>query len=290
MDEPLLETDVTTHNGVIHVIDAPLLPTPITENGSCDEPRNLTLAEQVLGSTKDGDSVFRVGPLSAGTYCASTFGSGFDTLLTAQRTCGTSAATDVVGTDIVPTVVLSSAVQITATEGETIYLTIGGERQQFGDFLVEMTSGPCVNPLTLYELLELMPRYVTFLIGLDITDIGPQRLAVQGATTAFAPDEAAFDRLDDEAPGALDALLTDPEKLTQVISHHLVDGGHTVEALNLSSDWISLANQWDLDKRGRWRFVCERCADCRCKSRCKQWRSSHHRGCVDASTPLYLQR
>jgi transforming growth factor-beta-induced protein len=241
------EADVILHNGLLHVMESVISPPEIVRSGDCSEPLPLGLDQVEAGSNLYGDGVYQVNGLAAGTYCVSTYGSGFDTLLKVRDECLSAGDPSKVNDDIVPGVIRTSNVEFTATQGETPFILIEGANGEDGDFIVHLTQGACESPVTIYELLELMPNYVTFLIGLDITGDGLGRLDADGATTVFVPDENAFDDLDRPdrggSPGTLDRLLNDTNALELLIRHHMLDGAHRQDLLAELPTWTSLAGQ-----------------------------------------------
>ncbi|MGB0647739.1 MAG: fasciclin domain-containing protein, partial [Bradymonadia bacterium] len=199
------------------------------------------------GSNVYGPGVYRTESLTAGTYCVSTYGSGFDTVLKVRDACEVAGDPSRVNDDIVSGVIKTSNVELTVEDGAEPFVLVEGANGADGDFIINLTAGACQAPVTVYELLELMPNYVTFLIGLDITGDGPGRLDQPGATTALVPDENAFDDLDRPdrggTPGALDALLNDSAALELLIRHHLIDGRHEQTDLAALPTWTSLSTQ-----------------------------------------------
>ena len=241
------EPDIILHNGLLHVMESVISPLEIVRPGDCSEPLPLALDQLESGSNLYGDGVYQMGSLAAGTYCVTTYGSGFDTILKVRDACLVAGDPSQVNDDIVAGVIRSSNVEFTADEGDTPFVIIQGANGEDGDFIVRLTEGVCESPVTVYELLELMPNYVTFLIGLDITGDGLDRLDVDGATTVFAPDENAFDDLDRPdrggSPGTLDQLLNDTNALELVIRHHMLEGSHLQAELAQLPTWTSIAGQ-----------------------------------------------
>lgn len=90
---------------------------------------------------------------------------------------------------------------------------------------------------TLLHKLEAIEEFTTFCAALRKTRLA-NMLAEPGAFTVFAPTNDAFDNF---PPGAVNRLLGNREKLTAILSYHIVPGVYTTsDAARLSSSVTSL--------------------------------------------------
>ena len=113
----IVESDVILHNGLLHVMDAVISPPEIERSGDCTEPLPLSIGLTASGSNVYGSGVYRTDPLAAGTYCVSTYGSGFDTVLKVRDVCDLAGDPNSDNQDIVTGVITNSNVEFNVEDG-----------------------------------------------------------------------------------------------------------------------------------------------------------------------------
>ena len=92
-----------------------------------------------------------------------------------------------------------------------------------------MTPGEEPLNLTVVDLIAGEANLTTFADALDRAGVAKMVLTSGGGPyTVFAPEDAAFETLDDET---LTAIFNDTEMLDALLMHHVVEGNYTVEDL-----------------------------------------------------------
>ena len=83
------------------------------------------------------------------------------------------------------------------------------------------------GPVTLVDLLEADGRFTTLLTALELTGL-TGALEGDDALTVFAPTDDAFAALPE---GTLEALIGDPDALTEILLYHVVPGDRSLKDL-----------------------------------------------------------
>ena len=234
------QTDIVADNGVVHVIDAVLLPPE-------PEPVSNTIVDVVVGSA-DFDTLeaaviaadlagVLAGPgpftvfaptdeafakLPAGTIESLLADKAALTdILTYHAIAGEKAAADVV-----------AAPYLTMVNGAPALIAMGDGKAMINGAVITMTDIRADNgvihvidtvllpPPTIAEIVASDDRFETLLAAVTAADLGTT-LDEAGPFTVFAPTDDAFAMVPAEA---LAALLADKEALTDVLLFHLVDG------------------------------------------------------------------
>lgn len=234
--------DVPASNGVVHVIDAVLLP-PAIVNQSITEivnasPDHTTLAAALNVSGLDGALA------SAGTYTLfAPTDAAFDALpagvLDNLLSDPSGALTDVLLYHVLASTVMSGdlmdGMMATTLQGQDITVTISNGMVFINDAMVTLADIPATNGVvhvidavlvpdlptnSIYDYVSASADHTTLLAAIDAAGLGETLSG--GMYTLFAPTNAAFDAL---PAGTLDALLADPSGLlTEILFYHVVDG------------------------------------------------------------------
>lgn len=89
------------------------------------------------------------------------------------------------------------------------------------------TSDAAADTGNIIEVAQAAGSFDTLLTALDAAGL-TETLAQGGPFTVFAPTDEAFAALPE---GALEGLLADPDKLTAVLTYHVVDGANPASAV-----------------------------------------------------------
>jgi transforming growth factor-beta-induced protein len=249
-------TDIEASNGVIHVIDAVLLPPAeeaalltIAEIAAGDENFSTLVAAldaaglvetfagegefTVFAPTNDAFAALPEGTLE--TLLADPGGQLTDILLyhvvegavPAETVVTLDSATTLLGEDVTirvenGNVFLNDIVQVTATD---IMASNG---------IIHVIDGVLLPPaeeaalLTIAEIAAGDENFSTLVTALDAAGL-VETLAGEGEYTVFAPTNDAFAALPE---GLLDALLADPSgQLTDILLYHVVEGAVPAETV-----------------------------------------------------------
>jgi uncharacterized surface protein with fasciclin (FAS1) repeats len=250
-DAQVIIADLVADNGVVHVIDAILMPTP-ESNTVVDiivnSPDHNTLEAAVIAAglvealSAEGpftvfaptDAAFNL--LPAGTIDALLADpTGLLTeILFYHVVSGTALSTD-----------LSDQQEIVTLNGLSVTVTINGSGVFINDAQVIVADIIADNgvvhvidavlipteptPTTVFDIISASDVHNTLEAGLVAAGLD-QDLTLGGPFTVFAPTDAAFDLL---PAGVLDALLADPSgDLTSILLYHVLSG--TVLSTDLS--------------------------------------------------------
>ncbi|GAA5511536.1 hypothetical protein Dcar01_00247 [Deinococcus carri] len=212
--------DITACNGVIHVIDAVLVPPAMMATA----PMPMTPAPAPTATTPApaapapaaptapmGTDISRIPalPLSGATVSGSTVG----TTITGTTTTGTTMTTGTAATSTTTTGTATTATTTTDTTTGTATDTATATT----DTTAQATT--TVQENTLYDVIVADDRFSTFRDLLS--DAGLTETLTDGDYTIFAPTNEAFDALPE---GTLATLEANPELLRQVLSYHIVQG------------------------------------------------------------------
>ncbi len=239
-DATVVTADVEASNGIIHVIDAVLLPpepgpgTIIEVATAAGDFTTLLAAVEAAGltATLSGDGPFTVFAPTDAAFDALPEGA-LDALL-----ADPDALEEVLLYHVVARAVPSSEIvtlaELTTVQGDTVAITVSNGTVMINDATVvtadvEASNGiihvidavllpPEPGPGTIIEVATAAGDFTTLLAAVEAAGL-TATLSGDGPFTVFAPTDAAFDALPE---GALDALLADPDALGEVLLYHVV--------------------------------------------------------------------
>lgn len=249
--------DITADNGVVHVIDAVLLP-PAAETTTVVDiivnSEDHTLLEAAVGAADLVDALSGEGPF---TVFAPT-----DAAITALVEALEITAEDLLALEGLGDILLYHVVNATATStdladgqmittmlGEDVTITIMDGSVMVNDATVTVADitadngvvhvidavllppTPEVTP-TVAEIIANSPDHTVLAAVLDSTDLDVA-LSGTGPFTVFAPTDAAFDAVD---PMTLLSLLLDNDALAAVLTYHVA--GDSVMSADLSDGQV----------------------------------------------------
>jgi len=246
-------TDIEGSNGVIHVIDAVLLP-PTDESGMMDktivdiavEDDNFStlvaaLTEAGLVEALQGDGPFTVFAPTNDAFAALPDGAldalladteALSNVLLYHVVSGAVKAADVAGLD---------GQEVETLSGDSIMVKLDGETVMINEAKVVITDIEASNGIihvvdavilppageememveeTIVDLALADENFSTLVTALTEAEL-VEALQGEGPFTVFAPTNDAFAALPE---GALDELLADKEALTDVLLYHVAEG------------------------------------------------------------------
>ncbi len=247
--------DIEADNGVVHVIDAVLLPPPATVvDIILESDVHTTLADAVveadLVETLQGEGPFTVFAPTDAAFDALPDGA-LDALL-----ADVDALTAVLTYHVVGGSVLSTDLEegfVMTVNGSDILVTINDEGVFINSAQVIIADIFADNgvvhvidavllppPATVVDIILESDVHTT--LATAVAEAGlVETLQGEGPFTVFAPTDAAFDALPD---GALDALLADIDALTAVLTYHVVGG--FVMSTDLEEGFVMTLNGSDV--------------------------------------------
>lgn len=248
-------TDVQADNGVIHVIDAVLMP------------------PKAMGSPTDNIVETAVAAGNFTTLVAALQATGLDSTLASADGeftvfAPTDAAFELIGTetitlllnnpDVLSDILLQHVVADAAVDSVTAYslngtdvetasgaeiplminsdadtLTFGGATVVTQDIyttngIIHVIDAVVIAdvelpapPMSIVDVAEANGSFTTLLAALEATDLDLVLGDLETDYTVFAPTDAAFDALPE---GTVEALLEDPETLSDILLYHVVSG------------------------------------------------------------------
>jgi uncharacterized surface protein with fasciclin (FAS1) repeats len=99
---------------------------------------------------------------------------------------------------------------------------------------------------TIFEVLSNNPDFSTLVAAIEAAGL-TETLQGDGPFTLFAPTNEAFEQI----PQAdLDALLADPEALTELLTYHVVSGEYTAADLTGMGDTMDMDDTMGMDDTG----------------------------------------
>jgi uncharacterized surface protein with fasciclin (FAS1) repeats len=228
--------DIETVNGVVHVIDAVLLPTSCTQF--------------VGGPFGNFNTAFGGAPVAADGVCPFNVITGFQGVASEAYIInnfveGTTYTFGLSGGDLGAwdaSFVIQNATSgavVASEEGSSITWTSPEDGNyiiiiQETGFCGGQSENTAVNNGFPYITCESTATVVDIIVGSEIhTTLETAVIAAgldgalsgEGPFTVFAPTDEAFDAVEAAAPGTLAALLADPSgALTQILQHHVVAG------------------------------------------------------------------
>ena len=244
--------DITTDNGVVHVIDAVLLPPTEVETTTVVDvivnSDDHTLLEAAVGAADlvgalSGEGPFTVfAPTDAAiTALVTALEITADDLLamedlgdilTYHVLAGTVLSTDLAPTQTV-TMLNGDDATVTSMDGTVMIndatVTVADITTDNGVVhVIDAVILPPAETTTVADIIAGSDDHVVLAAVLDSTGLD-ETLAGEGPFTVFAPTDAAFDAID---PFVLLDLLTDNEALAEILTYHVAGG--TVLSTDLS--------------------------------------------------------
>jgi len=224
-------TDVEAANGVIHIIDAVLLPPQDivdTAVGAGFSTLAAAVEAAALVDVLKGDGPFTVFAPTNAAFDALPDGV-LEALLDDPAALG-----EILTYHVVPGRIFSSDLEdgatVTTVEGRTVTISLNGGAR-VNDANIVATDVLATNGVIHVIDAVLIPQddLVDTAIGAGFSTLVAavqaagleEVLRGAGPFTVFAPTDAAFDALPD---GVLEALLADPAALAQVLTYHVVAG------------------------------------------------------------------
>ena len=242
--------DIVTANGVVHVIDAVMLPevfpTSVAEvviNSDDHETLEAAVIEADLAGTLSGEGSFTVFAPTDAAFAMINSG-----VLDALLADPSGSLTDIllyhVGGDVITSGELSDGMMVPSLLGEDLEVTIVDGNVMINGAMVTVadivTANGVVHVIDAVMLPEVFPTSVAEVVvnsddheTLEAAVIAADlagTLSGEGSFTVFAPTDAAFAMINS---GVLDALLADPSgSLTDILLYHV--GGDVITSGELS--------------------------------------------------------
>lgn len=250
-DATVIITDIETSNGVIHVVDAVILPPSMSEGA---EEEMMAEEKTIVDvAVEDGRFTTLVGAVeAAGLVDALTSEGPFTVFAPTDEAfaalpegaldalvADTDALSDVLLYHVVEGEVLAADVleldgqKVETLLGQFVDITIDGEVVMIDNAQVVITDIPASNGVihvidavllpetrTIAEIAAEDENFSTLVVALQQAGL-VEALSGEDMLTVFAPTNEAFAAL---PAGALDSLLADTEALTNVLLYHVVDG------------------------------------------------------------------
>ena len=264
-DAQVTVADITTDNGVVHVIDAVLLPpTETVVDVIVDSPIHNTLEAAVVAAdlveTLSGEGPFTVFAPTDDAFAALPAGT-IDALLADPQ----GALTDILLYHVVGANALSTdlmdGMTITTINGKDVTVTINNDGVFINDAQVTVADIVTANgvvhvidavlippTITVVDVIVNSPDHNTLEAAVIAADLAGT-LSGDGPFTVFAPTDDAFAAL---PAGTIDALLADPQgALTDILLYHVVGAnalstdlmdGMTITTLNGADVTVTINN------------------------------------------------
>jgi uncharacterized surface protein with fasciclin (FAS1) repeats len=252
-------TDIEASNGIIHVIDAVLLPPSMTEEAmapsiaeiAVEDGRFTTLVAALdaagLVETLSSEGEFTVFAPTDDAFAALPDGT-VDALLADPQGALTQILLYHVVDGIVPAETVVTLDSATTLQGEDVTIKVEDGSVILNDMveviitdieasngIIHVIDGVLIPPsiieaaglnMSIAEIAVADGRFTTLVTALEAAGL-VETLSGEGEFTVFAPTDEAFAALPD---GTLDSLLADPQgALTDVLLYHVADGIFTAE-------------------------------------------------------------
>ena len=235
-DAQVTVVDLQADNGVVHVLDAVLIPPTVTVvDVIVNSPDHTTLEAAVLAAGLE-TALVAEGPFTVFAPTDDAFNALPDGTIDALLADPQGALTDILLYHVVGAQALSSDLSdgqtITTLNGKDITVTINNDGVFINDAQVTVADIETDNGVVHVIDAVLIPPTVTVV---DVIVNSPDHtileaavlaagletaLAAEGPFTVFAPTDDAFNALPD---GTIDALLADPQgALTDILLYHVV--------------------------------------------------------------------
>ncbi len=249
--------DITADNGVVHVIDAVLLPPAPETTTVVDiivDSEDHTLLEAAVGAADLVEALSGEGPFTVFAPTDAAITALVEALeITAEDLLALEGLGDILLYHVVNATALSTDLSdgqmVTTMLGEDVTITIMDGTVMVNDATVTVADitadngvvhvidavllppTPEVTP-TVAEIIANSPDHTVLAAVLDSTDLDVA-LSGTGPFTVFAPTDAAFDAVD---PMTLLSLLLDNDALAAVLTYHVA--GDSVMSTDLSDGQV----------------------------------------------------
>lgn len=249
--------DITADNGVVHVIDAVLLPPAPETTTVVDiivDSEDHTLLEAAVGAANLVEALSGEGPFTVFAPTDAAITALVEALeITAEDLLALEGLGDILLYHVVNATALSTDLSdgqmVTTMLGEDVTITIMDGTVMVNDATVTVADitadngvvhvidavllppTPEVTP-TVAEIIANSPDHTVLAAVLDSTDLDVA-LSGTGPFTVFAPTDAAFDAVD---PMTLLSLLLDNDALAAVLTYHVA--GDSVMSTDLSDGQV----------------------------------------------------
>ena len=256
-DATVTVADIAADNGIVHVIDAVLLPPTPETNTVVDvivNSEDHTLLEAAVGAAGLVDALNAEGPFTVFAPTDAAITALVEALeITAEDLLALDGLGDILLYHVVNATALSTDLEdgqvVTTLLGEDVTISImdgtvmvneatvtvadisadNGVVHVFDAVLLPPT--PEVTP-TVADIIANSPDHTVLAAVLDSTDLDVA-LSGTGPFTVFAPTDAAFDAVD---PMTLISLLLDNEALSAILTYHVA--GDSVMSTDLSDGQV----------------------------------------------------
>ncbi|MBL8787611.1 MAG: fasciclin domain-containing protein [Deltaproteobacteria bacterium] len=230
----VVQTDILASNGVIHVIDAVLVPPPTIADIVKSDARFSTALAAInaaeLAATLDGPGPFTVfAPTNEafGKIPSATLNGlladkeALTDVLLYHLVDGSKLAADVTGSAFL-TMKNGAYTLIEVKDGKayinTSVITTTDIKARNG--VIHVIDTVLLPPPTLAEIVAGDDRFETLLTAIGVAELG-STFATGGPFTVFAPVDDAFAAIPE---ATLNAVLADKAALTDILLYHVVDG------------------------------------------------------------------
>ncbi len=252
--------DIAADNGVVHVIDAVLLPQAVLSNTVYDVIANhpdLNTLEAAVDAAGLATTLAEGGPYTVFAPNDDAFNLLPEGLLTALLEDPTGLLTEILFYHVVDGTVLAGSIEdnqiVTTLYGEDITFTFAGSAVFVNDAQIIITDleadngvvhiiDAVLNPFppalpTIFEIVENSPDHTVLEIAL--LESGLNVDLTEGVDlTLFAPTDAAFDAL---PAGTVEGLLADPNGLlTEILLYHVTGGVFESSMLSDGQELVTL--------------------------------------------------
>ncbi|MCU0429654.1 MAG: fasciclin domain-containing protein, partial [Cytophagaceae bacterium] len=263
-DAQVTVVDLPADNGVVHVIDAVMIPPVITVMDVIAESATHTTLEAAILAAELDDDLEGTGPFTVFAPTDAAFNNIPSATLTALLADPTGELAQILLYHVVSGSAASSSLSdgqmITTLNGKKITVTIDGSNVFINDAQVTVVDLPADNgvvhvidavmippAITVMDVIAESASHTTLETALIAAELDDD-LEGTGPFTVFAPTDAAFNNL---PSGVLTELLTDPTgDLAQILLYHVVaanapssslSNGQTLTTLNGSTVNVAIS-------------------------------------------------
>ena len=248
-DAQVIIADLEADNGVVHVIDAVLIPTNTVADIVIDSPDHNTL-EAALGAAGLVDVLSGDGPFTVFAPTDAAFDALPEGTVDALLMDPMGALTDILLNHVVGATALSTDLSdgqtiVTLNNGKTVTVSITPDGVfidnaqvivadlEADNGVVHVIDAILLPPNTVADIIINSDDHNTLEAAVGAAGLVPT-LNGAGPFTVFAPTDAAFENLPE---GTVDALLMDPSgALTDILLYHVV--GANALSTDLSNDQV----------------------------------------------------